>query len=172
MKKIIFTLGILIAINVATFAQQKVAYVDSDYILSKIPEYKKAQEELNTASAQWQKEIEAKYEEIAKIRSAFEAEQILLTDDMRKKRETEIAAKETEARELQKKKFGIDGELFRKRQELVKPIQDKIYNAIKAVAAKGGYAIVFDKANSLTMLYTSDKLDKSDAVLKQMGYIK
>ncbi len=172
MKKIIVILGILFITNAVTFAQQKVAYVDTEYILSQIPEYKKAQEELNASSTQWQKEIELKYEEINKMRNAFDAEQILLTEDMRKKREADITARETEARDLQKKRFGIDGELFRKRQELVKPIQDKIYNAIKAIATKGGYAIIFDKANAITMLYTSEKLDKSDAVLKQLGYIK
>jgi len=172
MKKIFCIIGLLIVTNVVTFAQQKVAYVDTDYILAQIPEYKKAQEELNKASTEWQKEIESKYEEIHKMRNAYEAEQILLTDDMKKKREADITDRENEVRELQKKRFGIDGELFRKRQELVKPIQDKVYNAIKAVATKGGYAIVFDKASSLTMLYTSEKLDKSDAVLKQLGYIK
>jgi outer membrane protein len=172
MKKCFLIIGILIVTSAITFAQQKVAYVDTDYILGQIPEYKKAQEELNKTSADWQKEIESKYQEINKMRAALEAEQILLTDDMRKKREGDIADRENEARDLQKKRFGIEGELFRKRQELVKPIQDKVYNAVKAVATKGGYAIVFDKANALTMLYTSDKLDKSDAVLKQMGYIK
>ena len=171
MKKIILLIGILLITNLTTFAQ-KVAYVDTQYILNQIPEYKTAQEELDKISAQWQKEIEAKYEEIDKMRKAYEAEQILLTDEMKKKREADIEDKEKEARELQKQKFGIDGELFRKRQELVKPIQDKVYNAIKTVATKGTYGIIFDKASAITMLYTSEKLDKSDAVLKQLGLIK
>jgi outer membrane protein len=171
MKKLFFLFSFLLAANVISFAQ-KFAYVDSDYILSQIPEYKSAQEELNKLSVQWQKEIEAKYEEINLMRKAFEAEQILLTEEMRKKRQNDIQEREKEARELQKQRFGVDGDLFRKRQELVKPIQDKVYNAIKAVASKGAYGIIFDKANALTMLYTSEKLDKSDAVLKHMGYIK
>jgi outer membrane protein len=171
MKKTFLLFGFLVLLNVVTFAQ-KFAYVDTDYILSQVPEYKTAQEELNKFSGQWQKEIEAKHEEINLMRKAFEAEQILLTEEMRKKRQTDIQEREKEVRELQKQRFGIDGDLFRKRQELVKPIQDKVYNAIKAVASKGGYGIIFDKANALTMLYTSEKLDKSDAVLKQLGYIK
>jgi outer membrane protein len=171
MKKIILLIGILLVINLITFAQ-KVGYVDTQYILNQIPEYKTAQEELDKIAAQWQKEIEAKYEEIDKMRKAYEAEQILLTDEMKKKREADIEDKENEARELQKQRFGIDGELFRKRQELVKPLQDKVYNAVKAVATKGAFGIIFDKASAITMLYTSEKLDKSDAVLKQLGLIK
>jgi len=169
MKKLILTLGILIATSVATFAQ-KFAYVDTEYILGQIPEYKSAQAELDKISIQWQKEIEAKYAEIDKMYKAYQAEQILLTDDMKKKREADIIAKEKDAKDLQKQRFGVDGELFKKRQELVKPIQDKVYNAIKAVAEKGAYSIIFDKSSDLTMLYASSKLDKSDDVLKQLGY--
>ena len=169
MKKLILTLSILIATTVATYAQ-KFAYVDTDYILGQIPEYKSAQAELDKTSIQWQKEIEAKYAEIDKMYKAYQAEQILLTDDMKKKREADIIAKEKDAKDLQKVRFGVDGELFKKRQELVKPIQDKVYNAIKAIAEKGAYSIIFDKSSDLTMLYASSKLDKSDDVLKQMGY--
>ncbi len=169
MKKIFIITGILFALNVVTFAQ-KIAYVDTEYILSKIPEYKAAQTELDNISVQWQKEIEAKYAEIQKMNKAFEAEQILLTDDMKAKRQADIAIKEKEAKDLQKQRFGIDGELFKKRQSLVKPIQDKVFNSIKAIAEKGAYSIVFDKASDITMLYTSPKLDKSEAVLKHMGY--
>ncbi len=169
MKKLILVFSILIATSVATFAQ-KFAYVDTEYILGQIPEYKSAQAELDKISIQWQKEIEAKYAEIDKMYKAYQAEQILLTDDMKKKREADIIAKEKDAKDLQKLRFGVDGELFKKRQELVKPIQDKVYNAVKAVAEKGAYSIIFDKASDLTMLYSSSKLDKSDAVLTQLGY--
>ena len=169
-KKLILTLGILIAASAATFAQ-KFAYVDTEYILGQIPEYKSAQAELDKTSIKWQKEIEAKYAEIDKMYKAYQAEQILLTDDMKKKREADIIAKEKDAKDLQKQRFGVDGELFKKRQELVKPIQDKVYNAIKAIAEKGAYSIIFDKASSdITMLYASSKLDKSDDVLTQLGY--
>jgi outer membrane protein len=169
MKKIIFTLSIVLATTVASFAQ-KFAYVDTEYILGQIPEYKAAQAELDKTSIQWQKEIEAKYAEIDKMYKAYQAEQILLTEDMKKKRESDIVAKEKEAKELQKLRFGVDGELFKKRQELVKPIQDKVYNAIKAMAEKGAYSVIFDKSSDLTMLYTNSKLDKSDDVLTLLGY--
>ena len=169
MKKLILTLSIVFAATVASFAQ-KFAYVDTEYILGQIPEYKAAQAELDKTSAQWQKEIEAKYAEIDKMYKAYQAEQILLTEEMKKKREADIVAKEKEAKDLQKQRFGVDGELFKKRQELVKPIQDKVYNAIKAIAEKGAYSVIFDKSSDLTMLYTNSKLDKSDDVLAQLGY--
>ena len=169
MKKIILTLSILTATSIALFAQ-KIAYVDTEYILGQIPEYKSAQAELDKVSVQWQKEVETKYAEIDKMYKAYQAEQILLTEEMKKKREGDIIAKEKEAKDLQKQRFGVDGELFKKRQELVKPIQDKIYAAVKTISEKGGYSIMFDKASEITMLYTSAKLDKSDDVLELMGY--
>src|SRR3954465_5991891 len=148
----------------------KFGYVDTDYIMGQIPEFKAAQSELDKTSVQWQKEIDEKYSEVDKLYKAYQADAILLTDDMKKKRENEIINKEKEAKDLQKQRFGVDGELFKKRQELVKPIQDKVYNAIKAIAEKGAYSIIFDKSSDLTMLYTSSKLDKSDEVLAQLGY--
>ena len=171
MKKLIIASGIILLTFISASAQ-KYAYVDSDYILSNIPEYKSAQQQIDNLSVQWQKEIEVKYSEIDKLYKAFQAEQILLTDDMKKKRETEIIAKEKEVKELQKSKFGVDGELFKKRQDLVKPIQDKVYNAIKALAEKSTYAVVFDKASGTTMLYTNPKYDKSDLILSNLGYKK
>jgi outer membrane protein len=169
MKKIIITASILLA-SAVTMVAQKIAYVDTEYILGQIPEYKAAQGELDRTSAAWQKEVEAKYAEIDKMYKAYQAEQILLTEDMKKKREADIVAKEKDAKDLQKQRFGVDGELFKKRQELVKPIQDKVYNAVKALAEKGGYSIIFDKSSDLTMMYTSPKLDKSDDVLTALGY--
>jgi outer membrane protein len=169
MKKIIVIVSVFIASGTVALAQ-KIAYIDSEYILGQIPEYKAAQSEIDKTSTGWQKEVEAKYAEIDKMYKAYQAEQILLTDDMKKKREADIVAKEKDAKDLQKQHFGVDGELFKKRQELVKPIQDKIYNAVKALAEKGGYSIIFDKSSDLTMLYTSPKLDKSDEVLTQLGY--
>lgn len=169
MRKIFLACS-LVLLTVLSASAQKFAYVDTEYILGQIPEYKSAQSELDKASIQWQKEIEAKYTEIDRMYKAYQAEQILLTEDMKKKREGDIISKEKEAKDLQKQRFGVDGELFKKRQELVKPIQDKVYNAVKAIAEKGGYSIVFDKASDMTMLFTSPKLDKSDDVLNQMGY--
>lgn len=171
MKKIILTLTLFITAISAGFAQ-KFAYVDTEYILGKIPEYKAAQEELDKISVDWQKEIEARYADIDKMYKAYQAEQVLLTEDMKRKRENDIINKEKEVKDLQKARFGVEGELFKKRQELVKPIQDKIYNAIKDLATREVLAVVFDKSSGLTMLYTNPKYDKSDAVLEAMGYGK
>ena len=169
MKKIVSIISIVIASSLLVSAQ-KIAYVDTEYILGQIPEYKAAQAELDKTSIEWQKEVEVKYAEIDKMYKAYQAEQILLTDDMKKKREADIVGKEKEAKDLQKQHFGVDGELFKKRQELVKPIQDKVYNSVKTVAEKGGYAIIFDKSSDLTMLYANTKFDKSDDILQQLGY--
>lgn len=155
-------------------AQQaaKFGYVDTEYILSKIPEFKQAQQELDKISVEWQKEIEAKYAEVDKLYKAYQADAVLLTEEMKRKRENEIINKEKEVKELQKKRFGVDGELFKKRQELVKPVQDKVYNAIKAVAEKKGLGFVMDKAGQVTLMYANPKYDISDDVLTQLGYQK
>ena len=169
MKRIALVLFLMIGI-VVNFSAQKFAYVDTEYILANIPEYKQAQSELDKISSNWQKEIEAKYTEIDKLNKAYQAEQILLTEDMKKKRETDINGKEKEAKDLQKQRFGVDGELFKKRQELVKPVQDKVYAAIKEIAEKQTLSVIFDKSSDLTMLYTNPKYDKSDDVLDALGY--
>ena len=171
MKKSILVFTALIIMLGTSFAQ-KFGFVDTEYILNQIPEYKAAKSELDKNSADWQKEIEAKYAEIDKLYKTYQAEQILLTDDLRKKRENEIVNKEKDARDLQKQRFGTDGDLFKKRMELVKPIQDKVYNAVKSVSEKGGLAIVFDKASDMMMLYANSKYDKSDDVLIFLGYSK
>ena len=158
-----------------TFSQSgaaKFGYVDTDYIMSQIPEYKAAQSELDKTSVQWQKEIDAKYLEVEKLFKAYQADAILLTDDMKKKREGEIAIKEKEVKDLQKQRFGVDGELFKKRQELVKPLQDKVYNAIKAVAEKNGLGFIMDKSGQVSLLYANSKYDRSDDVLVYLGYKK
>jgi len=169
MKKI-FILAAFVVVSATAAMAQKFAYVDTEYILANIPEYKQAQAELDKTSVNWQKEIETKYTEIDKLYKAYQAEQILLTEDMKKKREAEIVGKEKEVKDLQKQHFGVDGDLFKKRQELVKPIQDKVYNAVKEIAEKQTYAVIFDKSSDLTMLFTNPKYDKSDDVLEAMGY--
>ena len=160
--------GLLLVVSLLSQAQ-KFAYVDSKYILSHIPEYQQAQAEINKLSSQWQKDIENKYETIAKLETSLQAEKILLTDEMKQKREQEIANKRQEAKDMQKSKFGINGELFKKREELVKPIQDQIYEAIQEVASTSALMVVFDKASDSNMLYTNPKHDISDKVLKKMG---
>jgi len=172
MKKFLITSLLALFLAGGTAFAQKFAWVDTEYIMAQIPQYKQAQDELNKISVQWQKEIEAKYAEIDKLYKNFKDDYLLLTEDLRKKREAEIVEKEKEAKDLQKQRFGVDGELFKKRQELVKPIQDKVYNAVKELADLKGYAVIFDKASDLTMLYTNERYDMSDEVLDKLGYKK
>lgn len=166
MKRYFLILTVLF-ISIITNAQ-KFAYIDTEYILDKMPEYKEAQKELDKFSLQWQKEIESKYAEIDRLYKSYQAEQILLTEDMKKKRQEEILKKEKEAKELQRKRFGPDGDLFQKRQELVKPIQDKIYDAVKKIALLEGYVIIFDKSQT-TMVYSNPRYDVSNKVLEKLG---
>ncbi len=168
MNKLILTLMLAIA---AIFANaQKFAYVDTDYILKSIPAYESAQEQLDIMSKDWQAEVETKYAEIEKLYKEYQVEKVLLTEEMKQKREEEIVQKEKAAKDLQKKYFGPEGELFKKRQELIKPIQDDIFNAIKDLAVNGNFAIIFDAAGSANMLYSDPKYDKSDEVLEKLGF--
>ena len=156
-------------ISAASHAQ-KYGYVSTEYILENIPEYKSAMQSLDDVANAWQKEIEDKYAIIDKLYKAYQAEQVLLTEEMKRRRQDEIASKEKDVKELQKQRFGYEGDLFKKKQELIKPIQDKVYNAIKKLAENASYAVIFDKSSDLTMLYTNPKYDKSDDVLNALGY--
>jgi len=149
---------------------QRFGIVDTDYVLKKIPEYTQAQAQLDQMSKQWQGEVEALLSEADALQKSLDAERILLTDEMIAERDSLIKAKEEEARKLQRQYFGPEGDLFRKRQELVKPIQDQVYNAVQDVARKKRLDVVFDRASSLTMLYTNDKIDLSEDVLEALGY--
>ena len=169
MKKILFVLIALAGLAFKTQAQ-KFAYVDSEYILGNVPEYNNAQKQLDDVSKEWQKEIDGKYKEIDQLYKNYQQEQVLLTEEMRQQRQKEIEDKEKAAKELQKQRFGYEGDLFKKRQELVKPIQDKVYDAISKVATTKGYDFIFDKSSGASMLYTNNKFDVSDDVIKQLGY--
>lgn len=171
MKKKISMICLVLATTFSGFAQ-KVGIVDTDYILGSIPEYKAAQAEIDKTSVDWQKEIEAKYSEIDKLYKAYQADAILLTEDMKKKRENEIINKEKEVKDLQKQRFGVDGELFKKRQELVKPLQDKVFNAVKQVADRKGLGVILDKSGQIAILYANPKYDFSEEVLTTLGYNK
>lgn len=150
---------------------QKFAFVDTQYILNNIPAYESAQEQLDQLSIDWQKEIEKVYSEIDKMYKDFQAEKVLLTEEMRQKREEAIIKKEKEAKELQKKYFGKEGELFKKRQELIKPLQDEIFNAVKEIASAGNFALIFDTAGGgMSILFSDPKHDKSDEVLEKLGF--
>lgn len=155
--------------SVASFAQ-KYAYVDTEYILNNIPIYESAKTQLDDLTAEWKSEIDAEKAKIDKMYTDYQSERVLLTEELRLKREEEILNKEKEMRALQQKYFGTDGMLYKKREELIKPIQDDIYNAIKEIATEGSYAVIFDTANSLNMLYTDPRYDKSDDVLVKLGY--
>lgn len=168
MKKLFLTsLAIFFAINM--MQAQKFAYVDTQYILDNIPEFAEAQAQLDEISSTWQKEIETKFGEVEKMYKDYQVQSVLLPEDMKKKKEQEITDKEKEAKALQRTRFGKDGDLFKKRQELVKPIQEKIYNAIQDIANNNNYAVIFDKGGSLTMMYANPKYDISDEVLDQLG---
>ncbi len=167
MKKI----TVIAILFIASFQVQAQRYcvVDSKYILENLPEYKQAQTKLDEVSAQWQKDIDAKLLDVDRMYKTYQAEQVMLSDEMKKKREDEIIKKEKEAKELQKKRFGFEGDLFKRRQELVKPVQDKVYNAIQKLATSKGYDIIFDKSADLSVFYSDNKIDKSDDVLKELG---
>ncbi|MCK9202998.1 MAG: OmpH family outer membrane protein [Bacteroidales bacterium] len=168
MKKLIITM--VTVFFMVTLAQaQKFAYVDTEYILDNIPEFTEAQAQLDEISSVWQKEIDTKFTEVDKMYKDYQVQSVLLPDDMKKKKEQEIVDKEKEAKNLQRTRFGKDGDLFKKRQELVKPIQEKIYNAIQEIATNSNYAIIFDKGGSLTMMYANPKYDISDEVLDNLG---
>ncbi|MDR0815617.1 MAG: OmpH family outer membrane protein [Bacteroidales bacterium] len=169
MKKLIF-LMLLAGMSAIPAAAQKFAFVDTEYILNKIPAYKSAQGQLDKMSADWQKEIEGQYAEVEKLFKNYQAEKVMLSEEMRKKREDEIVKKEQAAKEIQQKYFGPEGELTKKQQELVKPIQDEVYRAVKELAVEGGYAAIFDTASDASVLYASPKQDRSDEVLEKMGY--
>ena len=169
MKNIVLVLAVSFLV-VTTTQAQKFAYVDTDYILNKIPEFKQAQDKLDDFSADWQKEIEGKYADVEQMYRAYQQEQVLLTDEMKTKREEAIIAKENAAKNLQQKYFGPTGDLYTKIQELIKPIQDKIQNAIQQLAANNKYQIIFDSSSDLILLYKDNNLDQSDKVLELMGY--
>jgi len=169
MQKKILTL--IICLLTLTLAKaQKFAYIDSDYILNKMPDYKQAQNKLDDISLAWQKEIEMKYDEVDKMYKSYQQEQVLLTEQMKIKREEAIIKKEDEVKALQQKYFGPNGDLFLKRKELIKPIQDRVYDAIQQLATNSKYAIIFDSSSDLIMLYKNNNLDKSDKVLELLGY--
>jgi outer membrane protein len=168
MKKI--WLFLLVASGICFTANaQRYAIVDTRYILDKMPEYKAAQKELDQTSSQWQKEIDDKQAALDKMYKDYEGEQAMLTEELKKKREDELFNREKEVRDLQRKRFGFEGDLFKKRQELIKPIQDKVYNAIQRIAVNRMYDFILDKSEGITVIFADPKLDKSDDVLKELG---
>jgi outer membrane protein len=169
MKKIVLTLSALI-LSMGVGLTQKYAFVDTEYILSNIPTYKAAQDQLDQLSKEWEEEISTMYAEVEKMYRDYQSEEVLLTQEMKRKREDDIINKEKEVKDLQNKYFGREGDLFKKRQELIKPIQDEVYNAVKEIAVEGNYAVIFDTSSGPSLLYTNPRYDLSDDVLEKLGY--
>lgn len=168
MKKILIVIcGVLfMAFNANS---QKYAIIDTRYILDKMPDYKAAQKQLDDIAANWQKDIDARQTELDNMYKSYEAEQVMLSEELKKKREDQLFNKEKDLRDLQRKRFGFEGDLFKKRQELIKPIQDKVYNAVQKMAVTRGYDFVLDKSEGITIIFADPKLDKSEDVLKDLG---
>ena len=148
---------------------QKYAVIDTRYILEKIPDYANAQKELDLIAANWQKEIDAMQSELDKMYKDYEAEQVMLSEDLRKKREDQLFVKEKTLRDLQRQRFGFEGDLFKKRQQLIKPVQDKVFNAVQKLAVQRGYEFILDKSEGITVIFADPKLDKSEDVLRELG---
>src|SRR5690606_28765985 len=168
MKRLILATALLLTLGMAGQAQ-RYAIVDTKLILENIPEYTEAQKQLDSFSELWQKEIENKQVDLDRLYKNYEAERVMLTEELKKKREDEIFLKEKEVRDLQRQRFGYEGDLFKKREELVKPIQDRVYNAIIKIAATRQYDFVLDKSEGITVIFADPKLDRSEDVLRELG---
>ncbi len=168
MKKLLILATCFLLFAAGTNAQ-RYAVIDSKYILDKLPEYKEAQKLLDQFSEQWQQEIDQKQTLVDKMFKEYDAEQVMLSDVLKKKREDELYNKEKELRDLQKKRFGFEGDLFKKRQELIKPIQDRVYNAIQKLAVEKQYDFILDKSEGITVIFADPKLDKSADIIRNLG---
>lgn len=168
MKKILFVLLVLLGSMYAVNAQ-RYAIVDSKYILEKLQDYRDAQKKLDDFSAQWQREIDEKQATLDRMYKEYEAEQVMLSDELKKKREDQLYNLEKELRDLQRRRFGFEGDLFKKRQELIKPVQDRVYNAIQKIAVARSYDFILDKSEGITVIFADPKLDKSEDVLRELG---
>ena len=167
-KKILFVISFSLFVSLTSFAQ-RYAVIDSKYILEKITDYKEAQTKLDQFSQLWQQEIDQKQTAVDKMFKDYEAEQVMLPDNLKKKREDEMYNKEKELRDLQRKRFGFEGDLFKKRQELIKPIQDRVYNAVQKLAVEKQYDFILDKSEGITVIFADPKLDRSDDILRNLG---
>jgi outer membrane protein len=148
---------------------QKYAIIDTKYILDKLPEYKMAQKQLDDIAAGWQKQIDSLQADLDRMYKDYDAEQVMLSEDLRKKREDQLFQKEKNLRDLQRQRFGFEGDLFKTRQNLIKPIQDKVYNAVQKIAVQRGYDFILDKSEGITIIFADPKLDKSEDILRELG---
>ena len=168
MKKILI-LAFSMLLFAAGVQAQKYAIIDTKYILDKLPDYKNAQKQLDDVAAGWQREIDNLQAELDKMYRDYESEQVMLTEELRKKREDQLFQREKNLRDQQRKRFGFEGDLFKKRQELIKPIQDKVYNAVQKLAVQRGYDFILDKSEGITVIFADPKLEKSEDVLRELG---
>ncbi len=168
MKKLLLAVFAFTLFSFAASAQ-KYAIIDTKYILNKLPEYTAAEKRLEQLSIQWQAELDTLQSQLDRMYKNYDAEQYMLSEDLKKKRETELFNKEKDVRDLQKKRFGYEGDLFKERQKLVKPIQDKVYNAVQKMAVGRGYDFILDKSEGITVIFADPKLDKSDELLRELG---
>ena len=171
MKKFIFTL-IVLAASFSGAQAQKFALVDMEYIMSNIPAYERANEQLNQTSKAWQAEVEALNNAAQTLYKNYQNESMFLSEAQKKEREQAIVNKEKEASDLKKKYFGPEGELYKKRQSLVEPIQDEIYNAVKSIATAKGFQLIMDRASDNGIIFASPSIDISNEVLAKLGYSK
>ena len=171
MKKIAVVLLVAVA-SVLAASAQKFALVDMEYIFKNVPAYEMANEQLSQISQRWQKEVEAVAKEAETLYKNYQNEMVFLTDEQKKKKEEEIVGKEKQAAELRQKYFGPEGELYKKRQTLMRPIQDEVYNAIKKVSEERGYQCIFDRASAGDIIFASPRIDVSNEVLEKLGYSK
>ena len=168
MKKFLLSAFSLMLVAFSGYAQ-KYAIIDTKYILDKMPDYKQAQKQLDDVAAGWQKEIDDLQASLNRMYKDYEAEQVMLSEELRKKRENQLFDKEKNLRDEQRKRFGFEGDLFKKRQELIKPIQDKVYNAVQKLAVQRGYDFILDKSEGITVIFADPKLEKSEDVLRELG---
>lgn len=171
MKKLVMTICLIAGITFTANAQ-KIAIVDMDYIMKNIPSYETANEQLNQVSKKWQSEVEIQLQDVQKLYKNYQTEIVFLSQEMKVKREEEIVAKEKATQELKRNYFGPEGELYKKRQSLMKPIQDEVYTAIQEFCKEKDYDLILDKSSSMNIIFSTPKLDVSDAVLQKLGYSK
>jgi outer membrane protein len=171
MRKISFVLALfaLMFSAQAARAQARVAYIDSEYILEHMPEYRSAQKQLDEMGETWKKDIQKRVDEVDKLYKQYQAEWVLLPEEDRRKREEEISQKEKMLNDFKKEKFGPEGELFKKRQQLIKPIQDKVFDAVQQLAKESAVDLILDKAGAVTIMYSNAKYDRSDDILEILG---
>ena len=169
MKKVFTLIALFSLMGLTTFAQ-RIGYIDSDYVMSNIPEYQSAQDEIEDASERWQEELEKMYQDIERLYSEYQAGEVLMTEETRKERQEEIFGSEREAKEFRETKFGQEGEIFKLQESKIRPIQDKVFKAVEAVSRKKRLDFVFDKSGEVNWLFANPTFDMSKEVLAEMGY--